>query len=68
LARTQSGALQKPYELRLANLEPEPYRQTIQLAQGNQSKFVRWLGVTRMKMQEKPAPFGLHPAREARAK
>ena len=68
LGRSQSGDLQNAYERMLADLEPELYRQAIQLAQNNQSKAARWLGVTRMKMREKPAQFGLHPAREDRSK
>jgi DNA-binding NtrC family response regulator len=66
LARTQSGDLQDAYERMLADLEPELYRQAIQLAQGNQSKAAWWLGVTRMKMREKLTQFGLHPLREDR--
>ena len=68
LARTQNGDLQNAFERMLADLEPELYRQAIRLAQGNQSKAARWLGVTRMKMREKLAQFGLHPAREDRNK
>ena len=68
LARTQSGDLQDAFERMLTDLEPELYRQAIQLAQGNQSKAARWLGVTRMKMREKLAQFGLHSAREDRGK
>ena len=36
----------------------------IQLAQGNQAKAARWLGVTRTTMREKLIHFGLHPAGE----
>jgi len=68
LARTQSGELQNAFETMLADLEPELYRQAIQLAQGNQSKAARWLGVTRMKMRERLAQFGMHPACDDRAK
>jgi DNA-binding protein Fis len=68
LARAQSGDLQNAYERMLADLEPELYRQAIQLVHGNQSKAARWLGVTRMKMREKLAQFGLHPLREDRTK
>lgn len=68
LGRTQNGDLQNAFEHMLADLEPELYRQAIRLAQGNQSKAARWLGVTRMKMREKLAQFGLHPAREDRNK
>ena len=66
LARVQNGEVPHAFERMLADLEPELYRQAIQLAQGNQSKAARWLGVTRMKMREKLAQLGLHPAREDR--
>lgn len=66
LARAQSGEIHDAFAHMLADLEPELYRQAIQLAQGNQSKAARWLGVTRMKMREKLAHYGLHPVRDDR--
>ena len=48
----------------ITGLEPELFKQAIQLAQGNQAKAARWLGVTRLKMREKLAQFGLRPERE----
>ena len=36
----------------------------IQLAEGNQARAARWLGVTRTTMREKLIRFGLHPAGE----
>lgn len=68
LARTQNGDLQDAYARMIADLEPELYKQAIQLAQGNQAKAARWLGVTRLKMREKLTEFGLHPGREDRSK
>jgi DNA-binding protein Fis len=47
-------------------LEPELFKQAIQLAQGNQSKIARWLGISRMKVREKIIHFGLDPRREER--
>ena len=38
--------------------------QAFQLAQGNQAKAARWLGVSRMTMREKLILFGLHPVQE----
>ena len=59
LNRAQSGDLQNVYSRMIADLEPELYQQAIQLAQGNQAKAARWLGVTRLKMREKLAQLGL---------
>jgi DNA-binding protein Fis len=39
------------------------FRQAIALAQGNQAKAARWLGVTRLKMRGKLIEMGLHPER-----
>lgn len=64
LARVQSGEAQDAYAQMIAHLEPELFKQAIQLAQGNQAKAARWLGVTRLKMREKLTEFGLHPRRE----
>jgi DNA-binding protein Fis len=52
----------------IAEIEPELFRQAIQLAQGNQAKAARWLGVTRLKMREKLNQLGLHPGRDERTK
>ena len=62
LARTQSGEVQNAYYRMIAEMEPELYRQAIKLAQGNQARAARWLGITRLKMREKLIQFGLHPA------
>ena len=39
----------------------ELYKQAIQLAQGNQAKAAKWLGVSRPTMREKLALYGLRP-------
>ena len=64
LARTQRGEVEGAHAKMLADLEPELFAQAIQLAQGNQAKAARWLGVTRLKMREKLAEFGLRPGSE----
>jgi nitrogen regulation protein NR(I) len=64
LARVQRGEEQNAYLKMVADLEPELYSQAIRLAQGNQAKAARWLGVTRLKMREKLIQLGLHPSRE----
>ena len=68
LARVQSGELNDAYSQMIADLEPELFRQAIQLAQGNQARAARWLGVTRLKMREKLNQLGLHPGRDERSK
>jgi DNA-binding protein Fis len=64
----QSGELNDAYSQMIAEIEPELFRQAIQLAQGNQAKAARWLGVTRLKMREKLNQLGLHPGRDERTK
>ena len=59
LARAHRGELNDAYACLIAELEPELFKQAIQLAQGNQAKAARWLGVTRLKMREKLYQFGL---------
>ena len=61
LAATQRGEITDAYSRMIADLEPDLFRQAIQLAQGNQAKAARWLGVTRLKMREKLTELGLHP-------
>jgi len=68
LRRAQSGDIQDAYSRMIADLEPELYQQAMQLAQGNQSRIARWLGVSRMKVREKILQFGLGHGREERNK
>jgi len=68
LGRVERGEEQDAFARLIADLEPELYAQAIRLAQGNQAKAARWLGVTRLKMREKLAQFGLHPGRDLEAK
>jgi DNA-binding NtrC family response regulator len=65
LQRAQQGLEQDVFSRLIADLEPELYTQAIRMAQGNQAKAARWLGVTRLKMREKLTQLGLHPGREA---
>jgi DNA-binding protein Fis len=64
LARAQAGDITNAYARMVADLEPELYKQAIQLAQGNQARAARWLGVTRLKMREKLNQLGLRAGRE----
>jgi nitrogen regulation protein NR(I) len=64
LAQVERGEEQNAFAKMVADLEPELYTQAIRLAQGNQAKAARWLGVSRLKMREKLAQLGLHPQRD----
>jgi DNA-binding NtrC family response regulator len=59
LARAERGEVNDGYWRMISELEPELFRQAIQRAGGNQAKAARWLGITRLKMREKLAEFGL---------
>jgi DNA-binding NtrC family response regulator len=59
LTRAERGEVQDAYWRMVAELEPELFSQAIQRAGGNQAKAARWLGITRLKMREKLAEFGL---------
>ncbi|MGO8676959.1 MAG: sigma-54-dependent transcriptional regulator [Limisphaerales bacterium] len=61
LARAQRGQINDAYGRMIADLEPELFKQAIRLAQGNQAKAARWLGVTRLKLREKLTQLGLRP-------
>ena len=64
LTRVQRGEERNAYSKMIADLEPELFAQAIRLAQGNQAKAARWLGVTRLKMREKLVQLGFHPSQE----
>ncbi|MBI5386344.1 MAG: sigma-54-dependent Fis family transcriptional regulator [Verrucomicrobia bacterium] len=68
LARVQRGEEHDAFARMVADLEPELFTQAIRLAQGNQAKAARWLGVTRLKMREKLTQLALRPSREAASK
>ena len=67
LSRVQQGAEQNAYARLIVDFEPELYAQAIRLAQGNQVRAARWLGVTRLKMREKLKEFDLHPKQEQKS-
>jgi len=68
LARVQRGEEHNAYPKMIADLEPELFTQAIRLAQGNQAKAARWLGVTRLKMRETLSRLALHPTQSDRDK
>ena len=62
VAGAQQGKLTNAHARMMEDMEREFFTHAIQLAQGNQAKAARWLGVTRTTMREKLAHFGLRPA------
>jgi nitrogen regulation protein NR(I) len=64
LAKAQRGDGAGVHAKMIEEMERELFTRAIQLAQGNQAKAARWLGVTRTTMREKLIHFGLHPTGE----
>jgi nitrogen regulation protein NR(I) len=67
LARAQRGELSDAHARILAEAEREVLAQAIVLADGNQSKAARWLGLSRLTLREKLTHLGLHPGRSETA-
>ena len=61
LARAQKGGLADAHAQMLAAAEREILAQAITLAEGNQAKAARWLGLSRFTLREKLKQLGLHP-------
>ncbi|HKQ37570.1 MAG TPA: sigma-54 dependent transcriptional regulator [Verrucomicrobiae bacterium] len=59
LSRAQRGEITDVHGRMIDDLEAELFSQAIKLADGNQAKAARWLGVTRLKMRERLAQLGL---------
>jgi nitrogen regulation protein NR(I) len=64
LAKAQRGEADGVHARMIEEMERELFARAIQLAQGNQAKAARWLGVTRTTMREKLIHFGLRPTGE----
>jgi nitrogen regulation protein NR(I) len=62
LAAAQKGELADTHGQLMRAVEKELFSRAITLAQGNQAKAARWVGVSRLTMREKLLQFGLHPA------
>jgi len=62
LMKAKKGESDRVHGRILDTVERELFAQAIHLAQGNQAKAARWLGVSRITMREKLNTFGLHPA------
>jgi DNA-binding NtrC family response regulator len=63
LAAASRGELENAHAALIEAAERELFTQAIQLAQGNQAKAARWLGISRLTMREKLNRFGLHLGR-----
>jgi DNA-binding NtrC family response regulator len=61
LAHAQKGELQDAHARMVAEAEREVLTQAIMLAEGNQAKAARWLGLSRLTLREKLKQLGLHP-------
>jgi len=64
LAAASRGGMQAVRAGLFEAADRELFAQAFKLAQGNQAKAARWLGVSRITMREKLIQFGLHPAQE----
>jgi DNA-binding NtrC family response regulator len=64
LAAAQRGELNDAYARILGTAEREIFARVIKLAQGNQARAARWLGISRITMKAKLIEFGLHPTQE----
>jgi DNA-binding NtrC family response regulator len=61
LDRAERGEISNAYARMVEDLEAELFIQAIKLAEGNQAKAARWLGVTRLKIRERLRALGLRP-------
>ena len=59
LGRAERGEITDAHSRMVEDLEAELFTQAIKLADGNQAKAARWLGVTRLKMRERLTQLGL---------
>jgi DNA-binding NtrC family response regulator len=61
LARARRGEIEDAHAQLLAEAEREILTQAIILAEGNQAKAARWLGISRLTLREKLTQLGLRP-------
>ncbi len=61
LERARRGEMEGVHARVIEEVERELFAQAIHIAQGNQARAARWLGVSRITMREKLQSFGLHP-------
>ena len=61
LQSAQRGELDDAHARLLQAAEKELFSRAIELANGNQARAARWIGVSRLTMREKLVQFGIHP-------
>jgi nitrogen regulation protein NR(I) len=64
LSKAKRGEADRVYAKIFEGMERELFAQAIQLANGNQAKAARWLGISRLTMREKLTMFGLRPGND----
>jgi nitrogen regulation protein NR(I) len=64
LTRAQRGEITDAHDQLLSEAEREIITQAILLAEGNQAKAARWLGLSRLTLREKLTGLGLRPDRK----
>jgi DNA-binding NtrC family response regulator len=62
LSQATRGELENVNDVLTEAVERELYSQAIQLAEGNQAKAAKWLGVSRPTMRQKLTLYGLRPS------
>lgn len=67
LHAAQRGEVDNAYATVVQSVERELFTQAILLAEGNQAKAARWLGISRVTMREKLRQFGLKDPRDPEA-
>ena len=65
LVAAQRGEVSEVHARVIESVERELFRRAIDLAQGNQAKAARWLGVSRITMKAKLVGFGFHPGSDS---
>jgi DNA-binding NtrC family response regulator len=64
LAAAQRGELSDAHARLIQTAEREIISRAIELAQGNQTKAAKWVGVSRLTLREKLFQFGIHPTQD----
>ncbi|NBR85694.1 MAG: sigma-54-dependent Fis family transcriptional regulator [Verrucomicrobia bacterium] len=64
LAAAQRGEREDVYAEVISATERELLAQAIELADGNQAKAARWLGISRLTLREKLRQYSLHPTQD----
>ncbi|MDD5141574.1 MAG: sigma-54 dependent transcriptional regulator [Verrucomicrobiales bacterium] len=64
MAAAQRGELTDAHARLHETADRALFSRAIEMAQGNQAKAARWLGISRLTLREKLIQFGLHPGQE----